>query len=423
MKRAYALALCLAAVGAHAATPPDLPPQDVVARWLAQDPAVREAAAQRAAADQVAAQRRLSPNEWTLETGVQQRRYDSDARVREWNLGLERTVRLPGKRRLDAALGERGMDAAQARYDAAVRAALLDLCDLWLDWAMAGELAALAARQADLASANRAAVERRVTAGDAARLDLALADADRDDAERLRREADAEAAIARARLAARFADLPAAPPSLSPPPSQHAAAPQRIAQWLAASADLRVAAAERDEAVAAVARESAERRPDPTIGVFNAAEGSGSERIVGLSLRVPLPGRYRAASLARAVAERDQREAALSRVMQQSHAAAQALVIADDSAMQRWELADAAVRRTEDSVRLTQRAYALGETDLQTLLLARRQAVDAARTRASTQALALRAHYRWAIGAGSLWAEVARGDDARERGTAGAGDG
>jgi len=224
MKRAYALALCLAAVGAHAATPPDLPPQDVVARWLAQDPAVREAAAQRAAADQVAAQRRLSPNEWTLETGVQQRRYDSDARVREWNLGLERTVRLPGKRRLDAALGERGMDAAQARYDAAVRAALLDLCDLWLDWAMAGELAALAARQADLASANRAAVERRVTAGDAARLDLALADADRDDAERLRREADAEAAIARARLAARFADLPAAPPSLSPPPSQHAAA-------------------------------------------------------------------------------------------------------------------------------------------------------------------------------------------------------
>ena len=97
--------LCMVATMAQAdtmASPPDLPPRDVVARWLTTDPVVREADIGRSAAAHEAGMLRASPNEWTLTATGQRRSYDTDERSKEWNVGLERTLRLPGKRRLDS---------------------------------------------------------------------------------------------------------------------------------------------------------------------------------------------------------------------------------------------------------------------------------------------------------------------------------
>ena len=58
-------------------------------------------------------------------------------------------------------------------------------------------------------------------------------------------------------------------------------------------------------------------------------------------------------------------------------------------------------------MRLVQRAYTLGEADLQTLLLARRQSLEAARTALDAHAAALNAQYRARIESGELWAELA----------------
>lgn len=55
------------------------------------------------------------------------------------------------------------------------------------------------------------------------------------------------------------------------------------------------------------------------------------------------------------------------------------------------------------NARLTQRAYAAGEADLQTLLLARRQGIDAALGAEQARTDALRSRYRLLIDAHLIW--------------------
>lgn len=118
------------------------------------------------------------------------------------------------------------------------------------------------------------------------------------------------------------------------------------------------------------ARARADRIPDPTVGVYTASEAFRNERIVGLSLSIPLSGSYRSERM--------------------------------HQALQEAEAARAKVKR--DSARLTQRAYGLGEADLQTLLLARRQALDASTAAEQARVEALRWHCRLLIDAHLIWA-------------------
>ena len=53
--------------------------------------------------------------------------------------------------------------------------------------------------------------------------------------------------------------------------------------------------------------------------------------------------------------------------------------------------------------RLTQRAYTLGEVDLQSLLLVRRQSLEALRAAGEARADALRWNYRLLIDAHLIW--------------------
>lgn len=386
----------------------DLPPSDAVARWLRTDPSVQEAGFGQSMAGHEAGMLRASPNEWTLRATGQRREYEAGTRSREWNAGIERTVRLPGKRALDTRLGESGVAVAEARYVATTRQALQELAGLWLDWCTAVAASRLADQQVELAQRNQAGVDKRVKAGDAARLDLNLAEADVADAERLRSEARINEMTAKARLSARFGDVPAEAPALSEPDvDTQAPAADRIALLVARNPALRIAEAERAQADLGVARQRTDRLPDPTFGVFGGTEASGNERVVGVTVSMPLPGHYRSEKLARALSERDQRDAALARKKQQVAADAAALVAAERGGAERWRLARVAAQRAEENTRLVQRAYTLGEADLQTLLLARRQSLEAARTALDAHAAALNAQYRARIESGELWAELA----------------
>ena len=57
----------------------------------------------------------------------------------------------------------------------------------------------------------------------------------------------------------------------------------------------------------------------------------------------------------------------------------------------------------QENARLTQRAYTLGEGDLQTLLLARRQAGAAANSALQAQLIALKAWYGLLVDAHLVW--------------------
>jgi outer membrane protein, heavy metal efflux system len=58
---------------------------------------------------------------------------------------------------------------------------------------------------------------------------------------------------------------------------------------------------------------------------------------------------------------------------------------------------------THENARLVQRAHALGESDLQAVLLARRQAVEAALAALQARVDALRARYRLLVDAHLIW--------------------
>jgi outer membrane protein TolC len=411
MTRAYFLSLLFASSAAASEVPaPDLPSRDSVAKWLAADPAYREADIGRSTADHEAGMLRASPNEWTFKATGQRRQYDMGGTSREWDAGIERTVRLPGKRALDTRLGEGTIAIADARYIAATRQALRELVDLWMDWCAATEERRLADRQAEIASANRAAVDKRVKAGDASKLDLNLAEADLADVERVRSEARMKEAQARARVLARFGDVSPEAPTLSEPVVIEQSTEMLKARLLEQSPELRIAEAEQAYSETAVSRERADRLPDPTLGAFSASEAYGNERIVGISISVPLPGSYRSQKLARALSVRDQNEAAVSRARQRVDAESVVDIVEARGSLESWQLARTAADRAGENVRLTQRAYTLGEADLQTLLLARRQSLDATKTAVEAQAAAVASRYRLLIASGELWADLADRD-------------
>ena len=72
--------------------------------------------------------------------------------------------------------------------------------------------------------------------------------------------------------------------------------------------------------------------------------------------------------------------------------------------LERWRIAAQGLATTQDSARLTQRAYTLGEADLQTLLQARRQALEATTAAEQARAEALRWQHRLLIDAHLIWA-------------------
>ncbi|MEO7323570.1 MAG: TolC family protein [Dokdonella sp.] len=408
MKRwiAYSFLMACTAAMADEFLAPDLPPRDVVRSWLLQDPVVREAQSGVSAAGHDAGMLRASPNEWTVNATGQRRTYGGNTPSREWNVGIERTFRLPGKRQLDGRLGDVEIALGESRYDQALRDAKHDLVDLWLDWRGAAETAVLVDDQVTLAKSNRDVVEKRLKAGDAAKLDLNVADTDLADIDRVRSEARTNETKARARLTARFSDVKADAGRLSDPAPFAEPVDFWKEQLLQRNPALRTAEAERERATLGATRARADRAPDPTIGVFSASEAFSNERIIGLSLSVPLSGSYRSQKMARALDAADQTEAALARMRQRVEAEAIELYSDAVGGHERWQLSTKTALRTSENVRLTQRAYSLGEVDLQTLLITQRQSLDTARIALQAQVDALRARYRLLIDSGRLWSDV-----------------
>jgi outer membrane protein TolC len=402
------------AVEPAAPRPAALPGNDLVRNALERQPAVQQARHARLAAQHAAGMLDASPHEWTLDAGLQQRRADSGARGSEWSLGLQRSLRLPGKADLDRQLGEAGLREATAREAAAWQDAGRELLDRWLDLLATRGQRSLQEQQLASARQSQDAVQRRHRAGDAAQLDVQAAQADLADVERqlaaarsaearaLRQlqqhyPAQADALVAAAAHHPTDAGLP--PPPL--PPAEEAAGTRL--RMLSCSAELQAARAAADRADLLARRVEAERRPDPTFGVRTAAEAYRSERVIGLTLSIPLSGSYREQAAREAWQQAQGSHAALDRLQRQADLAAQELIADAGEGLQRWQLADRAARAASESARLMQRAHALGEADLHPTLQARRLAIEAQRSAQEALLSAWRAHWQLQFGQGNLW--------------------
>ena len=378
-------------------------PTDVARPLLEQDPRVAAARASLEVARQESNLLGKSPYEWIGKAQGQRRSVDDGARYIEWNVGIERTLRLGDKGAADRNLGQATTDEADARYAEALHESARELAALWVDWLAAERGRALAAENLSAVQENLRVVERRNRAGDASRLDMNLASADLADQKRIDNDAQTVASAAWARLSTRFPGIS----RQSTPVPRAGQITESESVWreriLAASEAVRLAQIQVRMAQAQADRARAERVPDPTLGVFAASEGGGREQIVGVTLSIPIPGGLRATRSAKTLAAVDVARNAVElkqRELEDDIATALATARGSYTSLQ---MADESTAAMQQNARLVQRAYTLGEGDLQTLLLARRQATAAANSALQASVSALKAYLALLIDAHLVW--------------------
>lgn len=397
-----------------AVEPTGLPPSANVSSALARSPAV-QAALYGVEADQaVQRQYLLGAQEWTGSVSATRRRPSNPLAERasvasqEWEIGLDRSVRLPGKAAVYDRAGRVRVAQAEAARDRVWREQARVLLEGLGNWWRERESVRVWKAHEALLSQQLDGVMRRQQLGAAAKIEQQQAQA-----ALAQSRAQLQAATGRERAASDALqqhfpalDVNALVTGTEVPTPQ--VLPDNDAQWLAllSANNPELALARRNTAMAEAALqvESAERRGDPTVGVRVGRTLSGAERVLGIVFSMPFGGDYRAAGAAAAAS----RAAAAAQLEDQARHLAAAAAIqhlrAAQTAYASW-LANADAARqliaTADSLA---RGYALGEGALAEVLTARRLANEQQHIAALGAVDAWMLRHRLALEAGQLWA-------------------
>jgi len=408
MKHLSLLCACLCVNVALAATPPGLPPDESVRRALEAHPDALAAASEIRL--ETANRDRLTAGsyEWNLRLGGQQRRARPPIGVnedfKEWNVALERPLRLPGKAETDAQMGAAGIARAEAMYGDAMHEIKRDLLKSWFAWLKESATAKQWAAQVELIDRQTQMVKRRLQLGDAARLESIQAEAALAQARAQWLQAASRQQNARETLQRRYPGLAIVEPA-------EIGQPQAIAggeeEWQAAVAEhsheLLLARQQTRLAMLAAERQRQDRTPDPSVGLTFASERGGEEHIVGAFISIPLPGNGRRAAEQGAQAAADAaryREAALLR---QIAIATASNLQAARAAQAAWQASHAAAERLEQAASMAARAYQLGEGSLNDWLTAMRLANESRLASQQNQLDALEQSCRLLLDTHRLW--------------------
>lgn len=388
--------------------PTDLPPTATVRQHILNRPEVRAATALQQA-DQADADRiKAGPYEFTLRLAAQQRRTTENQRYFESQMALERTVRNWGKAAQDEAIGDASNNLAQIRKADAIHESSRALLRAWMDWLRERETVKLWQSQvADQTAVTRHAA-RRVKAGDAAQVELRLQEASQAQASANLSTAQTREAAARSLLDTQYPGLSAqAPVNLSMP--WQADLPVGVetstvpAQLAERSHEARMANATVQLTKARAERIRLDQTIDPTVGVYFASDKSGAERVMGLSISVPLASQARTATTRQALAlatEAEQRsEATAQKIRTES---TQAWLTAQ-SVFTAWQSQEQARQKHEQVLQSIVKGWQLGEYSQSDILLARRQYLDAALAEINARAEARHAAARLKLDLHEMW--------------------
>ncbi len=404
--RGLLFALFLLPIGVNAAStvnPMGLLPTEVARLLIEQDPSVAAARAGLEVALQEANILDSSPYEWTLYAISQRRRIDNAPRSNEWNFGVERTLRLPGKASADRTIGEVTVEESQARYGDALLSTGRELMTSWVDWLVAERALELSEANLQATRTGLEAVEKRERAGDASKLELSIARAEMAEQRRASIEAKTQAWSAWSHLSSRFVGVKQQRIDLPSPVLIDDTGTFWRDRILAQSDELKLSKTQIRLAQANAERARSDKIPDPTLGFYSASEARNTERISGITISIPLPGESRSARSDKAIASATMaRHEALLKQRQIEAQTASAVVMAKGS-FESLQIANEGATAMQENAALTQRAYALGEADLQTMLTARRQATAANNTALQARAAALKAYYGLLIDAHLIW--------------------
>ncbi len=381
-----------------------LPPAEIADRVLSSHPEVLAAKARAVGSHGEARRLAEGPYEWTLSGSYQQRSISGMGDFGEYDLGVTRGFRLPGKSDIDSRIGQYGVSAAEnAAEDARHQAALL-LMGAWLEWLSAREIDAIHDEQLATFERELGAVEQRLSINDAAAIDVEMARAALAEARTAAARSRGQVARTLARLTTLFPDLPL--PN-TPGPISAPQLPQdldRLRQAVIENSheigyveDLALRAG----AVADQAR--ADRTPDPQLGLRVFSERDGDETGVGVTFSIPIGGGARQAIAYEQQAAASAARQVASSVRRQIAEIAEGDAIQATSEYEAWQSAQLGL---DDSTRIVQRlrdGYAIGASSLIDLLTAERRYLSArmleqeARTRAHFAILKLQidSHEMW----------------------------
>lgn len=404
MRRPALVASLLLALTAHAAPEvPGLLPTPVARPLIERDPSVAAARALLEAARIEAGILERSPYEWTATLSSQRRSLETGPRYNEWSATIERPWRLPGKAAADGNLARATLEEGVARVGEALHEVARELATSWLDWLGAQSARELAQSMQAASQANLDAVAKRLRAGDASKLDLNLAEGELAEQRRAANDTETQASVAWARLQARFPGIARISTPLAAPVSLSQEGEHLRNRILEHNDEIKLAQAQWQIARARAERARAERIPDPTVGLYTASEIGGQERIVGLSVSIPLPGGQRSRRADKAIYSVEAARQDLEQRKRKIEVEVAAAVATAEGTFRGVQIAEAGSRAMQESAQLMQRAYSLGEADLQSLLTARRQAAAAAHSALAARVAALKAYYLLLVDAHLVW--------------------
>lgn len=336
----------------------------------------REAEAR--AAQEVAAG--LTPEPPSIAIGSLNDRYNRNLGRQEWEVELAAPIWLPGQKAAREAEASSRIEEAAAKR-AAVRWELAgELREAWWSLAAARNVNALAIRRLATARALEADVRRRYTVGELSRIDANLAQTEVLAASA--ETAEAETALLQAEQALRTLIGTVAPSEIG----EEAPTTLRRSDGLLSVADAHpslvaaTAIARSARARVTVADESRRAAPELALRVVR-ERGDFAEpyaNTVGIRLKIPFSsGALVRRETSAAQAEADQADAEMVRAKTRTQLEAERAGRVLVSSERQFLMAQERRQLSAENLRLAEKAFALGESDLATLLRIRAAAFDA----------------------------------------------
>ena len=395
---------------------PDLPPSAQVDSALSQH--INVLTAETGVRAEQANQRKWNSGnyEFNVRAGSSQRSIDTTGEVlREWDVAVERPLRLLNKVFLDSDIGSEGVTRAEFVLGDARHEVARLLLNLWFNWQREQTQVKLWQQQVDILGQQVSITEKRMRAGDAPKLELNQAQAAAAQAGVSLQQASLRAQLAASALKRPFPELvlPAESSLAIPQPIEH-----ELSYWQEQIFDdnheLGMVQADSRFQQLLAKRSSADRIPDPTIGLRYASELAGKEKIAGVYVSVPLSFGLRSANadVASRLAESAQyREVAIRRRLEGDVYAAYTQAINNYMI---WQQAQEAALSVRENAELIARAYSLGESSLTDALNARRMALDSSLAAYLSQFNANEARYRLLLDAHQIWQLDMHAGDAKK---------
>lgn len=381
-----------------------LPLEQVVRQTLESMPQLRASAINIELAKSGKSRLEAGHYEWTVRAASNRRTDQNRDRFNEQELALERPFRWFGKAGKDLAIGEKGISIAQISHADIWHEASRSLMKDWFDALREMASTRRLSEQRDITQQLRKIAEKRVKAGDAAKLELLQTDTESKRVSALLQQAQQRQEQTLQILSANYPGLPQPKSQTLPLPSMSAEPPTFwLDKIMGGNHELELAQGEADFFALQADRASSDNMPDPTIALRAGRERGGQERIIGISIAIPLPGPARSADSSSAYLKAKLALEKLAQTRLKVMSAAQRVINDSQRSHEIWQTMQQIQRQSQQQAMTMMSAYQLGEATLSDALNTRRQALEAALAAESAQIDTLAAFARLQLDAHLIW--------------------